>query len=46
MKTEIEYQLQACRNLAAEFTARGDREAVAYFAARIRQLEKQNGGAR
>ena len=47
--SELNYQLQACRNLEREFTQRGDRESARYFQQRIRQIEKQNqkiGGAK
>ena len=49
MKAPNQYQLQACRNLEQEFSARGDRESARHFQQRIRILEKQNkktGGAK
>jgi len=40
MKTDREYQLQACRNLEAEMTALGWPTEAAHFRLRIRMLEK------
>lgn len=40
MKATTKYAQQAAANLIAIFTKRGDREAVAYFQNRLRQIRK------
>lgn len=40
MKTNLEYQLQACRNLEAEMLAVGDAESAAHFRQRAAQVSR------
>lgn len=37
----LKYGLKACANLEAEFTTRGDKEAVRHFQLRQKQITKQ-----
>ena len=37
----LKYALQACVNLEAEFAARGDKESVAHFRRRQREITRQ-----
>ncbi len=41
MKTNLEYALQACRNLEAEMLARGWFAEAAHFRLRQKQIQKQ-----
>ena len=40
-ETNLRYSLQACANLEREFIVRGDRDSVAHFQLRQRQVQKQ-----